>query len=236
MKKQIFSLLGMLALVAGTASAGEAEVKVALEQKLGMPAEAIAPAPIAGLYEVVTSQGLFYVTEDGSKLIHGQVYDLNNKMANLTEQRMASVRKGLLAKVADSVIEFKSPKEKHVVTVFTDTSCGYCRKLHDEMQSYLDAGITIRYLAFPRGGERSGAWKEMEKLWCAKDPKAAMGDAKAGNKLPTASCDKASAIAEHYALGNTFGVNGTPALVLEDGTLVPGYLPAERLQMQLSTR
>ncbi|WP_051216013.1 bifunctional protein-disulfide isomerase/oxidoreductase DsbC [Ferrimonas futtsuensis] len=236
MRKQIFSLMGALALVAGTAVAGEAEVKAAMETTLGIKAEAISPAPIKGLYEVVTGQGLFYVTEDGSKLIHGQVYDLKNQMANLTEQRMSGIRKELLAKVADTAIEFKAPNEKHVVTVFTDTTCGYCRKLHNEMQDYLDAGITIRYLAYPRGGANSGAWREMEKLWCAKDPKAAMGEAKAGQKLAGATCPAAASIAKHYELGNTFGVNGTPAMVLDDGTMVPGYLPASRLQMQLSSR
>ncbi|TKB53000.1 bifunctional protein-disulfide isomerase/oxidoreductase DsbC [Ferrimonas aestuarii] len=238
MKTKMVTLLAALTMIATGAQAGEKEVISVLKSKVGFEVtEAdISPSPVAGLYEVVTPQGLFYVSEDGSKLVHGQIYDINDSMKNLTETRMNGMRVAALEKVKGSAIEFKAPNEKHVVTVFTDISCGYCRKLHNEMQNYLDAGITIRYLAFPRGGERSAAWAQMEKLWCAADPKAAMGDAKAGEKLTNDSCDKAKAIAEHYQLGNLFGVNGTPAMVLEDGTLVPGYVPAERLQMQLGSR
>ena len=50
------------------------------------------------------------------------------------------------------MIVYKAPNEKHSITVFTDISCGYCRKLHRELNDLLDAGITVKYLAFPRGG------------------------------------------------------------------------------------
>ena len=124
------------------------------------------------------------------------------------------------------MIVYKAPQEKHVITVFTDITCGYCQKLHSEMADYNALGITVRYLAFPRQGVPSEVEKEMKAIWCAKDPKKAFDDAMAGKGVKPASCD--ISIANHYALGVQFGVNGTPAIVLNDGYVVPGYqAPAE---------
>ncbi|SHH78575.1 bifunctional protein-disulfide isomerase/oxidoreductase DsbC [Ferrimonas marina] len=218
------------------AEADSSAAKAALEEKLGIPASELNPAPIAGFFEVVTPQGLLYVSADGSRLIHGNVYDMDNGMVNLTEQTMGKVRQDMLSQVEDSMIVFPADKEKYVVTVFTDISCGYCRKLHDDMADYNARGITIRYLAFPRGGQNSQAWTEMEKVWCAKDQQQAMTQAKASGKASGARCTAADSVGAHYALGATFGVNGTPAMVLEDGTMVPGYLPPERLLMSLQSQ
>ncbi|MBY5992470.1 bifunctional protein-disulfide isomerase/oxidoreductase DsbC [Ferrimonas balearica] len=239
MKHPITSMLAAaLLLVSGSSLAATPEQAIAdaLKQKLGLPAEAIAESPVTGLYEVITPQGIFYVTADGKKLVHGAIYDLDDGMTNLTEQRMSGVRQELLAKVSDTVIEFKAKDEKYVVNVFTDITCGYCRKLHDDMEAYNAMGITIRYLAFPRGGERSKSWTDMQDVWCAKDPRAAMTAAKGGGKVDHVTCADGKKVAEHYALGMTFGVNGTPAMVLDNGAMVPGYLPPERLLKTLQTQ
>jgi thiol:disulfide interchange protein DsbC len=130
-----------------------------------------------------------------------------------------------------NAIEFKAKNEKFVVTVFTDTDCGYCRKLHNEIQDYLDAGITIHYLAYPRGGENSETFNTLESIWCSKDKPGAMTKAKSGSEVSVAKCD--NSVAAQYQLGQSFGVTGTPALVLPDGTLIPGYQPAAALAATL---
>lgn len=234
--KKMMSALAVAATLAGSLFSGalaaaepEAAIKANLQEKLGLPADAITQSPVAGLYEIMTPQGLLYVSADGSKLIRGHVFDLDNGMTNLTEARMNGVRKEMLASVDGTAIEYKAADEKYVVNVFTDITCGYCRKLHNEMKDYNDAGITIRYLAFPRGGERSQAWNDMKRVWCAKDPHVAMDTAKAGSDFQGTSCEEGKVVGQHYALGNTFGVNGTPAMVLADGSIVPGYVPPARL-------
>ncbi len=227
---------------ASQASNPEQVVADALKQKLGITADSVSASPVDGLYEALTSQGIFYVTADGGTLIHGQIYDLNNGMKNLTEARMSKVRLELLDEVKGTAIEFKAKDEKHVVYAFTDITCGYCRKLHNEIEKYNDLGITVRYLAFPRGGERNRAgqinpsWTDMQNVWCAKNPQAAMTAAKAGEKVPDVACADGEIVKRHYALGNTMGVTGTPALVLEDGTILPGYLPPSRLLQALETQ
>ena len=46
------------------------------------------------------------------------------------------------------MIVYKAAQEKHVITVFTDITCGYRHKLHEEMKDYNALGITVRY-GFP---------------------------------------------------------------------------------------
>ncbi|MGL5148470.1 MAG: bifunctional protein-disulfide isomerase/oxidoreductase DsbC, partial [Plesiomonas shigelloides] len=130
----------------------------------------------------------------------------------------------------DKMLVYKARDEKHVVTVFTDITCGYCRKLHQEMADYNKLGITVRYLAFPRQGVPSANASQMQAVWCAKDPLKAMDDAQNGKSVGEAECD--ANIASQYQLGNAFGINGTPAIVLGDGSVIPGYqAPAALLEV-----
>lgn len=198
---------------------------------LDMSVTAINPSAMDSLYEVLTNRGVFYVSQDGQFLVHGNIYNLDNKMENITEKSLTALRLEKLKSFEKEMIVYKAQNEKHVVTVFTDTSCGYCQKLHAEMADYNKLGITVRYLAFPRGGVNSNAYNTMASIWCSEDPKLAMDDAKSRKQIEPKSCDHS--ITAQYELGQFFGVTGTPALVLEDGSLQPGYLPAPRLLNEL---
>lgn len=200
---------------------------------LNMQVSSVKPAQVDGLYEVVTDQGIYYVSKDGKYLIHGNIYDIDNQMENISEKSLIELRKARLKAFEKDMIVYKAPQEKHVVTVFTDTSCGYCQKLHAEMADYHKQGITIRYLAFPRGGLNSSTYNTMVSIWCADDPIVAMDSAKRRREISYQTCQHT--IKEQYELGIFFGVNGTPALVLEDGSLQPGYLPADRLVQLLQS-
>ncbi len=126
-----------------------------------------------------------------------------------------------------------SPVEvKHTVTVFTDIDCTYCRRLHSQIDDYLAHGIQVRYLLYPRNGPASRAWNTSEEVWCSNDRGNALTLAKLDKDFPTASCD-ASTVQEHYAIGRDVGLSGTPAIVLEDGTLIGGYLPPDQLKARL---
>ncbi|UTV27298.1 bifunctional protein-disulfide isomerase/oxidoreductase DsbC [Photobacterium atrarenae] len=214
--------------------------QAAIERKLGaigLTPTSITPSPIAGMNEAVTERGIVYVSDDGGYFLVGHLYDnAAGNPVNLTELKMAKINKDKLAGMEDEMIIYPAKNEKHVVTVFTDTTCGYCRKLHSEMQAYNDAGITIRYLAFPRGGERSRNFGEMSAIWAAKDPVKAMDAAKGGSFDASGQPQRADLVRKHYELGVAMGVNGTPALILEDGTMLPGYQPASRLSQLLDSR
>lgn len=198
-------------------------------QRMGFTIEQISPSSVDGLYEVITNEGLVYVSEDGKQLVSGRIYDITGvQPENLSEQRLQSMRLRDLEAVSDSVIEFTAPDEQHVIWVFTDPTCGYCRQLHENRANYLAEGITIRYLAWPRTGLRGTAFNQLQQVWCAADPAAALTAVKQDQPVrSTGECD--DPVAQHYALGQKFGVRGTPAIVLESGRLLPGLLPPQKL-------
>lgn len=208
-------------------------LKQKLSDTLSVEVHSLQESPIPGLYEALTDRGVLYISKDGSKIIHGNVYDINKGMKNLTEAAMAGPRLNMMKPLESNMLIYKAKKEKHVVTIFTDISCGYCRKLHNQMSEYNDLGITVRYLAFPRRGVPSANADEMEAVWCADDPLRAMTKAKGGKTIKHNKCD--AKIAEQYNLGQSFGVNGTPAIILEDGSMIPGYQPPAELLKALES-
>jgi thiol:disulfide interchange protein DsbC len=199
---------------------------------LGVTVKQINPTPVAGLKELITNKGVLYTSPDGQYLMQGQLIDLDNR-SNLTEQALNDVRKVGLSEYEDSMIVYKAPNEKHSITVFTDISCGYCRKLHRELDDLLEAGITVKYLAFPRGGLQGSGYNDLMNVWCARDQQEALTEAKSGEDPKViAGCN--APVAEHYQLGQSFGISGTPAIILEDGTMIPGYKPAAELSAVLN--
>ncbi|WP_413111070.1 bifunctional protein-disulfide isomerase/oxidoreductase DsbC [Thaumasiovibrio sp. DFM-14] len=224
----------MLAVVSTLASATSAPDAVqSAMAKLGLEVTAMADSPLNGVKEITTNRGVYYISEDSKTFLAGHLFDLSgDEPVNLTEKRLAEINKERLATLSNEMIVYKAPQEKHVVTVFTDTSCGYCRKLHDEMAAYNKAGITVRYLAFPRGGLNAGNYGQMSAIWCADDQVAAMDQAKSGQfNQSSAECN--DIVNRHYQLGVEMGIRGTPAIVLEDGSMIPGYQPADMLSQRL---
>ncbi|SMY37334.1 Thiol:disulfide interchange protein DsbC precursor [Photobacterium malacitanum] len=204
---------------------------------IGLTPSSITASPMAGVNEVVTERGVVYASDDGQYFLAGHLYqNTGAEPVNLTEQKMAQLNKAKLAKMEKDMIVYPAKNEKYVVTVFTDTSCGYCRKLHNEMQGYNDAGITVRYLAFPRGGERSSNFNQMSAIWGAKDRVKAMHDAKNGTFDESKITPRPDLVMEQYQLGVAMGVNGTPAIVLEDGMMIPGYQPPAALLQLLDSK
>ena len=199
--------------------------------ELGVTVKQINPSPVAGLKELITNKGVLYASPDGQFLMQGTLIDLNNRN-NLTEQALNGVRVEGIKEYKDSMIVYKAPNEKHSITVFTDISCGYCRKLHRELDDLLDAGITVKYLVFPRGGLQGSGYADLMNVWCARDQQEALTEAKSGTSTKVvAGCS--APVAEHYQLGQSFGISGTPAIILEDGTMIPGYQPAAALKAAL---
>ncbi|MBI5451775.1 MAG: bifunctional protein-disulfide isomerase/oxidoreductase DsbC [Gammaproteobacteria bacterium] len=214
------------------ADAPENTLRQGLQQLLpGKAPDSITESPLSGVYEVHYGSDIFYVSRDGRYLLQGDLYDLVQK-ANLTEAKRAVARKVALATVSDAdKIIFKGTKTDHIIDVFTDVDCGYCRKLHQQIADYNELGIEIRYLAFPRTGINTESYYKAVSVWCSKDKQTALTRAKQGVKMPRLSCN--NTVAEQFALGNQIGVDGTPTLVLADGTVIPGYKPPQELRQLL---
>lgn len=228
----LFSMLSAMPLQAADVQLSEALQKQ-LSTVFGTQPDRVAEAPVDGLIELTYGAQIFYVSKDGRHLINGEVFDLRSR-TNLTKARLAEARHAMMAKVDESdMIIFKAKgEEKHVISVFTDIDCVYCRKLHEGMKEMNDLGITVRYLAYPRAGISSPSYDKAVSVWCADNPNTAMDEAKSGASVAKKTCADAP-VKEQFALGQAVGVSGTPALVLNDGTLLPGYVPPKRLAAML---
>lgn len=188
----------------------------------------ISDTPIDGIYELISGGQIYYVGRNGKHLIDGDMIDLDTR-ANLTSDRLGGVHISLINDIEEEdMLVYASQKDTgRTITVFTDTSCGFCRRLHQEIDVLLDAGISVRYLLFPRAGLGSPAHKDLESVWCADNPQAAMTIAKAGGSVSEKTCS--NPIETHVAMANQVGLRGTPLIYLDTGQQIPGYRAAADL-------
>lgn len=214
-------------------SIGEA-IKKALPH---VPIVSVKAAPVSGLYQVVTKGGeIVYVDKSAKYVFTGDLLKIEGpgKFANLSESVRSEQRVKLISSMDKSgAVTFAAQGEKKgEIYVFTDTDCGYCRKLHMEVPKLTKMGIDVHYLAWPRAGEASGTGKTMANIWCAKDQLGAMDLAKQGQNVPNQeACD--TPIKAHLELGVKLGVRGTPAIFLSDGRQIGGYKEAEAIAADL---
>lgn len=201
-----------------------------------MPVEQVSATPMEGVYHVRLQSGeAFYSNADGSYFLLGDLYqNADNGLVNLTEQARNQERATALAAVPDSErVVFQSVgTPKATIIVFTDPTCPYCVRLHETVPELNDRGIAVHYMAFPRAGESSAAATTLRQVWCSDNRSEAMNQAKNGQSI-SASADCDTPVADQYALGMALGVQGTPAIVLPDGQMVPGFVPPERLAAML---
>jgi thiol:disulfide interchange protein DsbC len=233
--KKIITIIAvsLLGLTWSVAQADEEAIKQALTKSMpSIKIGSIKTTEITGLYEVTVGGNIFYVSGDGKYLLQGHLVDVAARK-DLTEEKLSSARKQAIANIGvDKMIVFKPKISKYTVTIFTDIDCGYCRKLHSEIDQYLAEGITIQYLFFPRAGKGSDSYHKAVSVWCADDRKAALTAAKKGETPPAKTCD--NPVDEHMQLGEDFEVKGTPMMVTEKGNIFPGYLPAKQLAEALA--
>ena len=231
---RIFAALALSA-VSGLCLADDADADQAIRKTLkaiqpDLPIEAIAESPMQGLYQVQLAGGrMLYASANGEFVMQGYLFQVKDgKALNLTEQsESVAVAKTINAVPLSEMVVFAGDKPKTHITVFTDTDCGYCQKLHSEVPELNRLGVEVRYMAFPRQGLESAAAKELANVWCAKNPQEAMNRAKTRQAVEAAEC--ANPVAKQYALGQMIGVSGTPAIVLANGKIIPGYQPAPQL-------
>jgi len=190
----------------------------------------VTETPFPGLIEVELSTGerLFTDTK-GEYLVTGDLFKAqSNGLINLSAiERQKNIAQWIAEVPESEMVIFEPEQTKGTITVFTDVDCAYCRRLHGDLETNLANGIRVRYVAYPRGGEASEAYPKMISVWCSDDRNKSISQAKHGQNIPSRDCD--NPVLKHYALGNKIGISGTPAIVLEDGTVIPGYLEPTQL-------
>ncbi len=212
------------------AQAGDLPPEYAFVQEIFPSVEIteVRPSPVDGVLEMVVGADIFYITSDGRYLLQGELFDIKNKVS-VTEKAKQSTRLNYVNRFDDDrSILFAADDPVAEVLVFTDIDCGYCRKLHRQMDGYLENGISIRYLFFPRSGPDTASWSKAETVWCAESRQDAMTRAKNNEKVESDDCD-ASIVASHYKVGGELGLTGTPALLTKEGALIVGYRSPDEL-------
>jgi len=206
----------------------ETTISAALKGAFGeIEVSSIRKSRFQGLYEVMLGAEIIYVSGDGQYVFQGDLIDIKN-LRNLSEERRSTVRIKLLADVpAEDIIEFAPEDPEHYLYVFTDITCGYCQRLHKDVAELNSNGIGVRYLAFPRAGLDSPNSLDMESVWCAEDQHKAFTDAIIRQTINPTQC--VNAVAKHFTLGQSIGVTGTPAVYLENGRQIGGYMQPSKI-------
>lgn len=198
------------------------------------------------LYEITLGGQGMVVSSDGKYAFVGDLFELSS-ITNLSQeyraQRMAEIASEEIPNLSQEMLVTypanDSSNEVGAIYVFTDPTCGYCRRLHEELDIYTDAGVSVHYLPYPRTGLQGGRdFDQLTTIYCAENQQAAMDDFKSGsqgNKYAqvekTEACQQV--IREGYLLGQRIGVTGTPFIVLSNGTVINGYQPAQQIVQRL---
>ena len=193
--------------------------------------DSIHTSDIPHFYTVMAGPVVFYLSDDGRYMFNGDVLDLSQGKKNITETvRNKAVLSAIerLEAGGTPVILYKAKNPKYTITVFTDITCGYCRKFHRHIPELNDAGISVRYLAFPRHGLASRSYQDVVSIWCADDPLQSLTDANNGRSIVAKTCENHS-VRQQYELGLMAGITGTPSIILPDGSILPGYVEPRAL-------
>ncbi|HFD13301.1 MAG TPA: DsbC family protein [Crenotrichaceae bacterium] len=226
---RVYGLALFIALaLAGNSFADEAAIRSRVSNLFKtIPIQSVEKSPIAGLYEVMVGPRIFYTSEDGRFFIQGSMIDLETRQ-DLTEIKVASARVKSIKDVGyDQMIRFGPDMSKHEVFVFTDIDCGYCRKLHSQVNDYIKKGIAINYLFYPRAGIGSESYDKAVSVWCADDRQDALTKSKNGMNLGKQTCE--NPVKKHYELGQLLEARGTPLIVTQTGEKIPGYVSPDKL-------
>lgn len=197
----------------------------------GAVVERIEESEISGIYKVFYGDlQPIYVSSDGDFFIYGDMYSIKNEsIKNLTQEDINNNRSNIIKDIEEEdFIYFKSSTERHLITVFTDVDCGYCRKFHKEIESYNLKGISVRYLAFPRSGIGNDSYNKMVSAWCSKDRNQSLSQYKEDIQKELLFCEE-NPIESHYNIGRFLGVTGTPAIFTAKGEYIKGYYSPEDL-------
>lgn len=211
-----------------------AAIKKALEQKFpGAEVRGVTKTQYFGLYEVQFDDRIVYTDAKAKYLVVGAMYDVDSKV-NLTEERQRKLNRVDVAQLPlDMAIKKVKGTGERTLYVFSDADCPFCAKLEQELKSV--DNVTIYTFLYPIDSLHPDAARKSRIIWCADDRAKAWDTYYETGALPNNKGDCENPVAKLAAVGAKYKVNATPTLVFADGTIVPGALPAQRLEVELAT-
>ena len=218
-----------------TSTNADIEQKLAANlAKSGIDAKvtSVTPTAMPSLYWV-KAEGLpaFFTDNTGQYIVQGDIVKVGGDAPEPISANLAAAdtKVALAALDPNDMVIFKPKGEtRAVIYVFTDADCGYCRKLHSEIDRINALGIEVRYLPWPRSEQTMPI---MEAIWCSPDRNQALTAAKQGLPVNAPACD--NPVRRIQQLGLDLGVSGTPAIFDANGHQLGGYMPPEQLARAL---
>ena len=207
-------------------------IKKLLENKFpGATISNINKSAFADLYEAQFDDQIVYTDAKVSFVFVGSVFDADSKR-NLTEEKMRKLSRipwdSLPLDLAMKKVKGNGQRK---LAVFADADCPFCARLEGELKN-ID-NVTIYTFVYPIDQLHPDAARKTRMIWCAPDRQAAWDAWFASKKLPENAGDCETPLAKTAELGQKLHINATPTLVFADGSMVPGALPAPRLETEL---
>ena len=222
--------LALASLFVATANADEAEIKKAMEAKLGAKVESVTKSGYLGLYEIYADGNILYTDEKMTAFIDGQLIE-GKTMKNVTEERMRKLTAIKFSELPlERAIKHVRGDGKRVMATFEDPNCGYCKRLAKDLLK-LD-NVTIYTFLYPILSEDS--IRKSKQIWCSADRAKAWNDWMVEGRAPAGKddCDT-SAITKNQEFGRRLSISGTPTIFFADGERVPGAMPLAKLEQKL---
>jgi thiol:disulfide interchange protein DsbC len=236
LSKKIIVFATLALALATSACADENSVKKALEAKLeGLKVESVRKTPFKGLYEVQADDKVLYVDDKAEFILLGRLFDARGKeLRDLTGERMAELEKKRRIDFAslpkDLAIKIVKGNGKRVMAMFSDPDCPYCKRIEHELEKVND--VTVYLYLYPIPSLHPEAVSRARSVWCADDRAKAWSDLMLKGVQPAAKqCD--APLEKIAQLGQKYRFFGTPTLVFANGRVVPGMIPAAKLEAEL---
>ncbi|MBL4606373.1 MAG: DsbC family protein [Pseudomonadales bacterium] len=196
------------------------------------------PSNIGDAVMLVLENGReLHISKDGNYLIAGPIYKIENgTLVDQSADRMAHLRIAKLESLDSSIaIKYEAVEEKHNIYIFTDVTCGYCKKFHaKELNKLLSNGISVNYIPYVAANYGRN-YDLNDYVWCSDNPAETLTLAK-NNKTGTLKTCKSKALRQGKEIGKMFGVRGTPNIAFANGDLVKGYKSAQYIINKLNNQ
>ncbi|CUB08105.1 DsbC family protein [Tepidiphilus thermophilus] len=232
MRKFVVSIAAFAAATTVFADAGDVEKRLK-EQYPATKITAVRETPVQGVYEVAMGRNVAYTDASGRYMIFGHLYDMKEQK-DLTAQRLDEINKIDVSALplSDAIKTVKGDGSRKLY-VFSDPDCPFCQRLERETMPKLD-NVTIYTFLYPLEELHPDAKRKAEAIWCAKDRAKAWDDFMKSGKLPDQETRCDNPVERNIQLGRSLGINGTPTIIMGDGSMVPGFVPASELERRLA--
>lgn len=211
----------------------EQQIKTELQKKIGagLKIKTVSPSPIAGVYEILVGNDLFYTDANSKYLFQGEIIEIATGK-NITEQRQADLNRIKWSElVPANALKVVRGNGSRQLAIFSDPNCGYCKRL-DKALLQLDNVTVYTYLIpilSPDSAQKS------KQIWCSPDPQKAYTDWMVNGIAPSGKGDCTTPIDKNMVFAKTYGITGTPTIFFTDGSRYPGAVQISDIEKKFST-